>query len=794
LQTEGLHRDWVGYGASILLGVVAASPWLQGFSYSRGYDFFLWVYNAWYLHETFSIASLPNWSPYSACGQPFFKIAGLSDGMTLAALMEIFGVFGGVQAYVCGLYVAAAIGFYRLAYSLLGSRLPAWVATMAYVLSWFLTFTVYFQAYLSNMFAYAALPWFVVYARKAVGTREVLAIWASSLILALMVLANPQVAIKAGIIGAWLAWPLWHRERWRSWVGVWGAIGLLALAYSFFDVVSGLRLRDEVLTINSRRNSYISPFTLIAIPGFVFALLSEFVSGLRWPEMHLWELLYSEYPGLVVVGLAVLALIYARERLVVVLWWGVAASYALFFLVMPHILASPWLGTSHNLLVLPTFALSLLAGFGVLGLRKKLADGLAGHKQGRIPLYAIIALLFCEYYGLLLGLKVWGTSATAPVDLPEVTLWRQVATKMSAEESESRFFSFNPDWTIGLFPVVTGKPTANVIELRQRSPDYQAYLNLLSRCFRANECGPSPSMLLAPLNVGFVDLPLKYFTYVNPNAELASGDASVRTMSVFDRDGHLKRFASRLLAPEDQSHQAAATDWSPWGDPAAGSGESVELAQVVYENAYRLPVFVAPRTVALVGEGEARQEVFAQIVELAGYDPGRVLFLLVESLDELTPLQQAALSGFFPATGKSGQTTIPRVGLAELQGWYDESLHRAVPKIDEWRREGAERITIRLREPMRKDGFLFVSQQRFKDWKAHYGNGANTSVFKATAGLSAVFIEVERQEVYLQYELPEIERWSRRFSLLAFVGATVAAVALGRGKCLAEKAVEKNGQ
>ena len=95
---------------------------------------------------------------------------------------------------------------------------------------------------------------------------------------------------------------------------------------------------------------------------------------------------------------------------------------------------------------------------------------------------------------------------------------------------------------------------------------------------------------------------------------------------------------------------------------------------------------------------------------------------------------------------------------------------------------------------MRKDGFLFVSQQRFKDWKAHYGNGANTSVFKATAGLSAVFIEVERQEVYLQYELPEIERWSRWFSLLAFVGATVAAVALGRGKCLAEKAVEKNGQ
>ena len=93
MSIERRNLDIAGGGGSVLLGVVAALPWLHGFSFSRGYDLFLWVYNGWYLNRSLYSGSLPNWSVYGACGQPFFKIAGLADGLLLAALMGAVGVF-----------------------------------------------------------------------------------------------------------------------------------------------------------------------------------------------------------------------------------------------------------------------------------------------------------------------------------------------------------------------------------------------------------------------------------------------------------------------------------------------------------------------------------------------------------------------------------------------------------------------------------------------------------------------------------------------------------------------------
>jgi hypothetical protein len=758
------------------LGAIAALPWLHGFSFSRGYDLFLWVYNGWYLNRSLYAGSLPNWSDYGACGQPFFKIAGLADGALLAVLMGAVGVFEGVQFFVLLLYVAAAVGFYRLAYSLVDCRFAAWLAAAAYVLSWFMTFTVYFQAYLSNMLIYACMPWFVFYLRNAILTRSTIAAWYAAIVLACAMLANPQVAIKMLCIGMVLALPILNRDTWRVWGGTLCCVVLAALAFSTFDIVSALRLRGEVLTINSRQNSYIGPFTLVAIPAFALSLLTDFFSGYRWPEMHLWELLYSEYPGIAVVSLAVFAWGHNRVGMVKLLWLGVGLGYALFFFVVPKLSASPWLGTSHNTLIVPVFCLSLLAGYGAIGLRWKLSD-IWGETRANRVLFAVAGLLFVEFYGLLLGLKIWGTGGTAPEDLPEVGIWGEVAKAMREMDSAPRFFSLNPDWTIGLFPVLTGLPTANVIELRQRSPEYQAYMNLLARCNRTADCGVAPSALLAPLNIAFVDVPLKFFTYVGPNSKAAGDDLYREGLALFDRDTHLRRFASRTIAPSDMGPQAVTTTWSPLNDNPAMGEVPNGIAQVVYENAYRLPAYVAQQTVAIVGDGDFRAAAFERVITLPGYDPQLVLYLLIDSLDELSQAHQLALVGYIAADGDRTQSVVARIEQAQLAALYKSPEKETVPAIEYWRRDGAERLEVGLMEEVRKDRFLFVSQQRFQDWSGYYGNGEEAQVFKATAGLTAVFLPAGMRDITLQYNLPRVEIWGRLFSLFSFVGT--AAVAWG---------------
>ncbi|MEE3257573.1 MAG: hypothetical protein VX293_00030, partial [Candidatus Latescibacterota bacterium] len=483
-----------------------ALPWMWGMSYSRGYDFFLWVYNAWYLGESIGWGDLPNWSPYAACGQPFYKVAGLSDSAMLASLMQAAGVFGGLRIFVLLAYIVASVGLYQLARSLDLNRGAAWLAAAAYVMSWFLTFTVYFQAYLSNLLVYALLPWFVYWVRTSIAERAAGSLWAATAALATCALANPQVAIKIVLIGVWLTLPLMLRGSKWIWWGVWSGIGLVALTFVVFDVVSALRLRSEVLTINARANSYVGPFTLVAVPAFAFGLLNELLGGERRPGMELWELLYAEHPGLVAVVLAVMALVWERKIMVTLLWGGVAVGYALFFFVLPYLPASPWLGISHNIMIVPVFGLALLSGFGATALRYRLIL-LWDERRAQWASAAVAVLLAIEGYGLLMGLKQWGTSGIEPRDLPEVAVWKELAEPMRADGGNTRFFTFNPDWTIGLFPVVTGLPTANVIELRQRSADYQAYLDLIVRCSKTPDCRIQPSRLLAPLNVSYVDVP-----------------------------------------------------------------------------------------------------------------------------------------------------------------------------------------------------------------------------------------------------------------------------------------------
>ena len=112
-----------------------------------------------------------------------------------------------------------------------------------------------------------------------------------------------------------------------------------------------------------------------------------------------------------------------------------------------------------------------------------------------------------------------------------------------------RFFTYNPDHTVELFPEVTGCATANVVELRQRLPEYESFLKFIRAGATSLGGDLRPSRHLALLNVKFVDLPAKLYEYQGPNAARGDYTRYTKGLELFDQDASLQRFAARGRGP-----------------------------------------------------------------------------------------------------------------------------------------------------------------------------------------------------------------------------------------------------
>ncbi len=768
-------RDLLGQLMAGLFGLMLGVHWLFSYSYSRGYDLSLWVYNGWLLKNTLFEGAIPNWSSFAASGQPFFKISGLSDGILVAVAMRIFGDFMGVQVVMCALYIVAAVGFFKLARGIIGCQYSALAACGAYVLSWFMTFTANFQAYISNFFIYALIPWFVFFALQSLLHFSLKSVCWAAVTLALSILANPQVAIKMAIIAAIVAMPFAPSAGVGKTARAVGAIFLFALALSAFDIISAVRLRQEVMTINSRQNAYISPFALIAMPAYGFSLAWEILAGVRWPTLSLHELLYAKYPGLIVVALGVFSLRQAEGNEAVARWLMAVTivSYCVFFVIMPHIPAAPWIGISHNLLIIPTFCLALLAGLGFSSLRSwlHLRWGEKGVSTARI---AVLGAGFMELYVLFIGVRMYGAVREAPIDLPEAQMWRALVPLAEKEPFSPRFFSLNPDHSTSFFPVVTGLPTANVVDLRQRLPEYQSYLDLIKHCVRLGTCPTPMSALLAPLNVGYVDVPLKFFTYKGTIVEPGEYEEFAVGLNPFERDAHLERVLSRSIDAADRRPQATALDWSPRGKEE-GILEDGLLAQSIFRNTKRVPAQVAERAFAIVGEGVAAEKVFEQIVLLPEYEPGRFVFILTESLETIGPRARNALDGYLVVKHENIPDNIDPLTIEQVRGQY-MMPRKSLPKIASFTAQG-EQLHVKLAEPLQTDRFIFVSQQFFRDWHAVEEVEGPVSLFKVGGGLTGAFVKAGTGALEISYRLPPSERGGRWFSLLVWISMIAVPVA-----------------
>lgn len=766
-------RDKRGEVYACFLGLVVGLQWLWSYSYSLGYDLTLWIYNSWFLKNSLLGGALPNWSFLSASGQPFFKMSGLIDGVLLAAFMGLWGTFEGVQLFMCFLYIVAAVGFYRLAYALCNERVAAIASSGAYILSWFMTFTVHFQAYISNFFVYAILPFFVLYFLQLTNSNRLPAALYAAFFLALGILANPQVAIKMVVIALVSLIPFLRRESIAQVLARALTVGVIALLLSAFDITSALRLREEVITANTRGNGYISPFSLVAIPAYAFSLVWEYISGFRWPLISLHEVLYAKYPGLIAFILALFALKTTSTKRSIVrwMWFILVLSYGIFFFVMPHVPAAPWIGISHNLLIIPTFFGSLLVGFGVVVTTKmQLFRGLGTS----VALGALLGLGALELVALSLGLRNWGAINTRPDRLPQVATWTEVAEQIRTEPQASRYFSLYPNHSTNLFPVLTGLPTANVIELRQRLPEYQSYLDLIKRCSREQTCAQPISQLLAPINVGYIDVPAMFYTYrgpvLNPNKRSVYNDR----LRLFDEDPNLQRVLVRTVEDDDLRPQATSTSWSPWQVKSPLEDVKKSLAQVVYKNTERIPASVTEGAIAIVGKGLQAEAIYEQIVLLPEYNPGRFTFILTESIDHLNPKVRVALLGYVGLSPLSA--AIPQLQIEDVRDLY-KTQGLSVFSMGGFETTG-ERLIIRFEKPVQAKRFVFISQQYFRDWHALDGAGNSVPLFKVGGGLTGAYIQAGTSIIDMRYHLPIIERIGRCVSILAWGSLFAALIAL----------------
>lgn len=759
-----VNRDLKGMVAASLLGGVVGLPWLFSYSYSLGYDLTLWIYNGWYIKETLLNGVVPNWSYLSASGQPFFKMSGLADGVLVALFMAVFGVFKGVQVFMWALYVLAAVGFYKMFFFLRPCRISALTASGAYILSWFITFTANFQAYISNFFIYALLPLFVLCAFRLIKKFSIEIFLFAAAILAVAILANPQVAIKMLVVALLAIVPLLHRDRLPGVFGIAVGVVLLALLLTMFDIVSALRLREDVITANTRSNASISPFALIAIPAYALSLVVDFFTGMRWPEVSLYQLLYSKYPGFVVVILSLIALYVQGSlgRKIRSIWAIILAIYGIFFLIMPQISASPWIGTSHNLLIIPSFFLSLLAGYGI----GVIVDSwiFSEQKKKNLIIFSIVSLGFFELGVLSLGLRLWGTIKTTPDELPQVASWLDIAQHLERGGSKPRFLSLYPNHSTNLYPVVTGLPTANVIELRQRLPEYQSYLDLIKRCGKNGDCSQPISQLLAPLNVGFIGVPSMFFSYRGPlKASNDSLDYEDLLHRVFDVDPKLNRTLTRVESRDDLRPRSTSTDWSPFKAASTLKETRGKLAQVVYHNTIHFPAKVAEGAIAIVGPGLEPEKKFEEVVLLPEYQPGRFVFILAESLSDLNIDMLKSIKGALLV--QSGDTPVPDslLSMEDVRSLFTKPI-QPVPKVVNVI-QGPEDITIQLDKPVKHAHFLLVSQQYFSDWAAINDQGNQLALFKVGGGLTGSFLQTGTQVIEMRYQLPVLERIGRWVSL-----------------------------
>jgi hypothetical protein len=746
-----------GLTLSLVIALLAGGQWLVALSYSRGYDFFLWLYNAWLFNQGIASGNWIDWSSFSAAGQPAFKMAGVIDAAILGTFNQFIGLETGTRVYAVVLYLVAGMGMYSLACDITRSALAGVVASAAYSLSWFLTFTAYYQSYLSNFLTYALMPWAALFLLHALMQRSRGYLLATALILFVSVVSNAQLAVKVVLFIVPLSYVILVRSgkvEIRFWLFYSTLLGFFALWWSSFLIAPALQLRSEVLLLGEARgNAFIAPWLMLFwIPLYGLNFVFYWISGISvlGRDFLAWAV-FSDYIGLSTLCIA-MASIYSyrvcRNLVIRRLWALVGCYFLIYFAVVPNIAASAWIGRTHNWAILPTLILALLAGFGATYLTRFLKPiATAG---------VLCALLVFDLGGVSFFLNRLALTHTPLESLPEVAVWKQLHSEDPKWNEGTRYFTYNPDHTFYLLPVLMQKPVANIIELRTRNWEYDSYLVHQRQQMRAVDPTYNVSESLALLDAEYVDLARKLYDYRGDGSGFESG------MAHLIADENLEILLERKLTAADLSYDAYSNDLDLKQIVSQELRGDVP-SQVVFRNHRHLWGFVAEETVLILGPTREGQRLFEEITHLPGYRADRILFVLSETWDELDDEVRGAFTSYLSINGQLIES-LPHWSMDDINAFYRRPKpieSRSLKRVY----EEAERAIYQV-EDNKHGAFLFISRQRFSDWHAYTVGGSELAALKAGAGLTALYLPAGIKRVEYRYVLPNYE-WVARFISLS---------------------------
>jgi hypothetical protein len=325
--------------------------------------------------ESFWRGQIPMWNPYSDCGLPF-----LAQWNTLALYPPslfylLFPLPWSLNIFCLAHLLFAGLGMYFLAYRWTANRLAAAVAGIAFA---FNGLSLNFLMWPSHEATYAWMPW-VIWSLERGWQRGGRWLAVSAIFGALQMLAGgPETILLTWVFagGLWLAqWLAAEIPRWK--LAARGA-GVVAMVASL--AAPQLLPFLQLLTHSQRDNSYGDTAWAMPATGLANYLVPLFHCfpghrGVYVQHDQYWT--NSYYVGVGAVALGLLAVWRVRNRRV----WLIAAM-ALFSLLMAlgrHGLLysvlkklAPQLGFMRfpiKLVVLATFAIPLLAAYGVAWLR-----------------------------------------------------------------------------------------------------------------------------------------------------------------------------------------------------------------------------------------------------------------------------------------------------------------------------------------------------------------------------------------------------------------------------------------
>ncbi|MDB6059376.1 MAG: hypothetical protein JWO95_3220 [Verrucomicrobiales bacterium] len=330
-----------------------------------------------YIKNSLWHGEIPLWNPYSNCGIPFLAQWNTMVLYPGSLLYIAFPMPWSMNAFLLAHMFLAAVGMYKLAHRLFGSRFGATFAGLVFAWNGLSLQCIMWPC---NLAALAWMPWVILLCERAWKKGDRAIVWAALVGACQMLTGSPEFILLTWLIVlGWFAAASWRRKRW-CWMDALVLFGCAMLV----AILSAAQLLPtfDLIKHGDRSSSFDTSTWSLPVWGVANFFVPLFrstpsVAGVWTADQQQWTSSY--YTGLVTLLLAATAIFKARQ-LKTLLLAGVAIAGIVFAMgdsavVLKLVKAAlPILGFIRypiKYIALTIFALPLLAAAGAAYLQTR---------------------------------------------------------------------------------------------------------------------------------------------------------------------------------------------------------------------------------------------------------------------------------------------------------------------------------------------------------------------------------------------------------------------------------------